>query len=144
MQQALDRNILDRLITMGRQRGQLTTADLRANLPVETMSTEDIALIVIHLEESGVAVELEEDLLFPQQKFQPPRRESAKIIPFPGPAAKSERSKKTPAPLTALTHAPAQTAEPQHYPNRLIHWIVAAAGLMALAVLALIVFASTT
>jgi hypothetical protein len=53
MQQALDSNTLDRLISLGRKQGYLTNQDLEANLPIDSMSAEEIALIVVHLEEMG-------------------------------------------------------------------------------------------
>ncbi|MGY2048298.1 RNA polymerase sigma factor region1.1 domain-containing protein [Methylobacterium sp. JK268] len=65
MQPAIDRATLDRLIARGRAQGQLTTADLRGELPISGMSPDTIALVLIELEEAGIPVELEEDLLGP-------------------------------------------------------------------------------
>jgi hypothetical protein len=141
MQQALDRNTLDRLIDLGRRQGQLTTEDLRASLPIESMSAEEIALIVIHLEESGVAVELEDSLLRPNPGPTPPATMSAEIIPFPRPA--KPRPKPKVALLETVAAAPlAARPQPEAGPSRAIHWIVAAAAVLALAVVGLVIFAS--
>ena len=53
---------LDRLIALGRQKGELTPADLQAALPIHSMSAEAIAQVVLDLEAAGIPVELE-DLL---------------------------------------------------------------------------------
>lgn len=143
MQQALDRNTLDRLITLGRRQGQLTTEDLRATLPVESMSAEEIALIVVHLEESGIAVELEDSLLTPGSRSAAPATVGAEIIPFPRPAAKPRPKPKVDA-LQAGLPPLQMPARPEAGPSRAIHWIVAAAGLFALAVVGLVIFASVS
>ena len=142
MQQALDRNTLDRLIALGRRQGQLTTEDLRASLPIESMSPEEIALIVVHLEESGVAVELEESLLSPSPRSGSPATMGAEIIPFPRPVAKP-RPKPKVASLEAGVPPLLMPAKPEARPSRAVHWIVAAAGVLALAVVGLVIFASS-
>jgi hypothetical protein len=139
MQPALDRITLDHLISLGRRQGHLTTEDLRASLPVETMSAEEIALIVVHLEETGVPVELEESLLSPNPKPQPVPRKSAEIIPFPGPEARN-RKKLKPKPLKPAP-APAASQETEVKTKPVSYWIYTAAGLLALAVFGLIIFA---
>ena len=92
------------------------------------MSTDEIALIVVHLEEAGVPVELDDSLIAPNAKpLQAPSR-SAEIIPFPDRAA-AARMKKRAAPLQK-----APPAQPSHPPSSsrksgLPHWAVAIAGL---------------
>lgn len=54
------RQDIDRLIALGRRKGVLTPADLHATLPIRAMSAEDIAQVVLEVEEAGVPVELEE------------------------------------------------------------------------------------
>src|SRR5688500_11702123 len=108
MQPALDSTTLDRLISLGRERGHLTTEDLRASLPIESMSAEDIALIVVHLEETGVPVELEDSLLSPAPRPMP--RKSAEIIPFPGSQGYRKPSKAKPLqPVKPALPEPSQT-----------------------------------
>lgn len=144
MQQALDRNILDRLIDLGQRQGQLTTADLRATLPVEAMSAEEIAQVVVQLEERGVAVELETALLNPQTKSKPIQAPGAEIIPFPDKATRLKRSRPESAASKAILQikerAP-ESGEAERHP--VVHWVVAAAGLLAFAGLILIIFASS-
>ncbi|HEU6440793.1 MAG TPA: RNA polymerase sigma factor region1.1 domain-containing protein [Microvirga sp.] len=140
MQPALDSTTLDRLISLGRERGHLTTEDLRASLPIESMSADDIALIVVHLEETGVPVELEPELLSPDQKPVSMPRHSAEIIPFPGPRAKSRPAKAQP-----LQPARSSISEPRDETADLMppaHWVVAGAGILAFAVFSLIIFAT--
>jgi hypothetical protein len=134
MQQALDSNTLDRLISLGRKQGHLTNRDLEDNLPITSMSAEEIALIVVHLEESGVPVELEDRLSAPNAKPSPPAQKSAEIIPFPDRAA-AARMKKWTAPLQKAS--PAKTEAPgfAKHESRAAHWAVAAAGLLVLALM---------
>jgi hypothetical protein len=138
MQPALDRTIMDRLTILGRERGHLTTEDLRLNLPVDRMSAEEIALIVVQLEGSGVAVELEDSLISPE----PAPRRSAEIIPFPKrPAADRPRPKPislrpaTPQPVAA---DPIQVEET----TPLSLWIFALAGILAFVAFTLILLAT--
>jgi len=138
MQPALDSTTLDRLISLGRERGHLTTEDLRASLPIESMNAEEIALIVVHLEETGVPVELEESLLSPDPKPMP--RKSAEIIPFPGPRAdrKKPRAKLLQPAKPALPEARQTPTDGSPF----AHWAIAGAGVLAFAVFSLIIFAT--
>ena len=144
MQQALDTNTLDRLVDLGRKRGQLTTADLRTTLPIETMSAEDIALIVLHLEETGIAVELEDGLLSPNPTPSPIPPQGAQIIPFPGPTRVPAKKKtmlsggQPPVPLQRNPEEPSPALAPH------AHWAVAAAGLAVLVAIALFAFLIAT
>jgi hypothetical protein len=138
MQPALDSTTLDRLISLGRERGHLTTEDLRASLPIESMSAEDIALIVAHLEETGVPVELEDSLLSSDPRPMP--QKSAEIIPFPGP-----QSHRKPAKAKPLQPVKPALPEPRQVPTEdtpAAHWVIAAAGMLAFAVFSLIIFAT--
>ena len=56
MSAAIERRILDRLIALGRATGRISSEELRAHLPTATMTAEDIALVVLELEEAGVVV----------------------------------------------------------------------------------------
>jgi hypothetical protein len=72
---AVDQDTLARLLAHGRAQGHLTTEDLRRALPVDGMQAEDIALVVAHLEDEGVPVELDETLApgGPAHDAAPPR-----------------------------------------------------------------------
>jgi hypothetical protein len=131
MQQALDSNTLDRLISLGRERGQLTIQDLETNLPIHSMSTDEIALIVVHLEEAGVPVELDESLLTANPKPPQAPARSAEIIPFPDRAA-AARMKKRAAPLQKAPPAQPEPAAFAKQEKRAAHWAVAVAGLLVL------------
>lgn len=135
---AIGKDSLDRLLARGRERGQVTTEDLRRELPVEAMSPEDIAVVVVHLEERGVAVELEESLLArtggspgistrgdPELVLPPDRRDP----PAPGPPQE-------PGGLMSGTPAPAAAEPPRGL--RAVHWAVVAAGLATLLLLFLL------
>jgi hypothetical protein len=140
MQPALDSTILDRLISRGRERGYLTTEDLRVNLPVESMSTEEIALVVVQLEEIGLAVDLEESFLSASRKPMPLPQRTAQIIPFPGSRDEWRKSK-------AKTLQPTKPAMPEQRPvaeegTFFSNWIILAAGGSAFAFFSLLIFAA--
>ncbi|MBB4041977.1 hypothetical protein GGR34_003661 [Microvirga flocculans] len=129
MQQALDSNILDRLIALGREQGRLTNQDLLAHLPVDAMSAEDIALIVIHLEETGIPVDLDDSLIASHAKPRPLPRRSAEIIPFPDRAA---RMKTRTAPPRDAEPAPSKAPIPGKPESKAVRRAAAAAGLLVL------------
>jgi hypothetical protein len=134
MQPAFDSNTLDRLIALGRERGHLTNQDLEANLPIASMSAEEIALIVVHLEETGVPVELDDSLLSPNAKVSPASAKSAEIIPFPDRAAAARMKRRT-APLQKGQPSQAETAKSSPQGKRAAHWAVAVSGLLVLVLL---------
>lgn len=134
MQPALDSNTLDRLIALGREQGHLTNQDLEANLPIASMSAEEIALIVVHLEETGVPVELDDSLIVPGAKPGPAPVRSAEIIPFPDRAAVARMKRRT-APLQKGLPSQPETAKSERQGRRTAHWAVAMAGLLVLALL---------
>jgi len=136
MQPAIDRNTLEGLIALGRQRGGLTNQDLQAALPVGTMSAEDIALIVLQLEEAGVPVELDECLLQPRPGAAAPLP-SAEILPFPKrPATLPKPRSRADSSVSRLGGAAASPRTSR--PMRPAHWAVA--GSVLLVVLIAIVF----
>ncbi|MCJ2086179.1 RNA polymerase sigma factor region1.1 domain-containing protein [Methylobacterium sp. E-005] len=59
MSQTIDRGTLDRLIALGRERGELSAEDLRAALPVERLDVDDLVLVMLELEAAGISVEPE-------------------------------------------------------------------------------------
>ena len=134
MQPALDSNTLDRLIALGRKQGHLTNRDLEDNLPIASMSAEDIALIVVQLEETGVPVELDDGLQSPNAKPGPAPARSAEIIPFPDRASVA-RMKQRKTPLQKASVSAPKTAEPAGRQSRVAHWAVAIAGFIVLALL---------
>src|SRR4051794_1286337 len=59
MTPAIDRAALDRLIALGKGTGRVSMHELRTHLPVSSLTAEDIALVVLELEDAGVEVELD-------------------------------------------------------------------------------------
>ncbi len=53
----IDRATLDRLIALGRGRGELTASELQAALPVDTLDVDALVLVMLELEAAGVSVE---------------------------------------------------------------------------------------
>ncbi|WP_262267526.1 RNA polymerase sigma factor region1.1 domain-containing protein [Microvirga yunnanensis] len=134
MQPALDSSTLDRLIALGREQGHLTNQDLEANLPIASMSAEEIALIVVHLEETGVPVELDDSLASPNPKPNPAPVRSAEIIPFPDRAA-AARVKRRNAPLQKASPTASEAPKAAQPGGRATHWAVAISGLLVLVLL---------
>ncbi|MDP4005667.1 RNA polymerase sigma factor region1.1 domain-containing protein [Methylobacterium sp. NEAU K] len=82
MSQMIDRGTLDRLIALGRARGELTAVDLQAALPVDRMEVDALVLVMLELEAAGVSVEPE--------AFGPPadrRVPGALTLPEPSPGS---------------------------------------------------------
>ena len=57
MTAAVPRAALERLIAQGREHGRLSPDQLQAELPIDSMQVEDIALFVFELESAGISVE---------------------------------------------------------------------------------------
>ncbi|MBB2962637.1 RNA polymerase sigma factor region1.1 domain-containing protein [Methylobacterium sp. R2-1] len=53
----IDRATLDRLIVLGRERGELTAEELQAALPVDSLDVDALVLVILELEAAGVSVE---------------------------------------------------------------------------------------
>ncbi|MEE7482660.1 hypothetical protein MPAR168_18035 [Methylorubrum populi] len=53
----IDRGTLDRLIALGRERGELTAEALQAALPVDSMDVDTLVLVMLELEAAGISVE---------------------------------------------------------------------------------------
>jgi hypothetical protein len=123
MRPAIDRSTVESLILLGKQRGGLTNQDLQAALPVGSMSAEDIALIVMQLEEAGVSVDLDESLSVGGQRPTTPPKRSAEILPFP--KSPHGRPKSSPGPVSLETKPRVLAAKrPAHPKARGAHWAV--------------------
>jgi hypothetical protein len=98
---------LDRLIKLGRQRGSVSTEDLREGLPLDVMTVEEISNIIDRLEEADVRVEIDPTLFSPIHRIVPQT-----LAPTP----KSElQIKAQPTTVHApgpAVHAPGQGASP--------------------------------
>jgi hypothetical protein len=136
----IDRSTLDRLVAQGRAKGQLTNEDLAAALPIETMDAEDIALVVVHLEEAGIAVELDESLLTGRPSRPP---EGVPRLDFLAPAGPAASPAPARADLSAAAHsgpgAQRDDADPRGAGPG-VHRAVALAGIAVVALLVLALF----
>jgi hypothetical protein len=56
------------LAELGRRREQLTTADVQTFLPIDAMSSEEIARAISYLEDQGIEIMVDPDLLFPRPR----------------------------------------------------------------------------
>lgn len=57
MTSMIDRGTLDRMIALGRERGELTAEEFQAALPVESMDVDALVLMMLELEAAGISVE---------------------------------------------------------------------------------------
>ncbi|HZH53055.1 MAG TPA: RNA polymerase sigma factor region1.1 domain-containing protein [Microvirga sp.] len=105
MRPAIDQSIFEGLISLGRQRGGLTNEDLRRALPIGAMSAEDIALVILQLEESGIPVDLDESLLMAASRNTASPRPSAEILPFPKRPRQQTAAPRSPAAFGAQARA---------------------------------------
>jgi len=138
----IDQGTLSRLMAVGRAKGGLTNEDLRAALPVETMSADDIALVVVHLEDAGIPVELDESLLTPHGTRAPADVRPVEILspekastaaPAPGARARSDA-------VMAAAPGPAKPGSPPPVSRSgwRSAWGLAAVALMILALVLLL------
>lgn len=123
----------------GSRRGFVTVEDIRATLPIDEMNADEIAMIVVQLEEAGVSVELDEDLIGSSRRRDVASQE-APAIELPGaPPVKPGATKPAPAPGVAqdayATAEPINTTAPAG-PGGWI-FVLAAAALVALGALLL-------
>jgi hypothetical protein len=140
MEPTIAKDVLDRLVALGRRQGHLTTEEVRHALPVDAMSPDEIALVVVHLEDQGIPVELEESLLAPHPgPRSSPNDEPALVLRPEQDADWSVRG--TPPPTQALANTGADATPPTPPPPRAmraVHWAVALAGVVLLLVVVVV------
>ena len=76
-----DTEALDELVKLARQRGRISMEDVRKVLPVDSMSVEDIARIVVRLEESGFELEIDPSLEATEGKTTASEAPAAELDP---------------------------------------------------------------
>jgi len=79
----IDEKLLATLRARAAQQGFLTTDDLRAVLPIDTLSANDLAMIVLQLEDVGVSLEIPNNLLGSSRR-QTPTSSQTPVIQLPG------------------------------------------------------------
>jgi len=136
---AIDKTSIDRLVALGRKSGRLTTENLRDVLSIETMSADDIALVVVHLEDAGIPVELEDSLLTEPKRPQPAATQGAEIVPLPDRSRKPRSSTSEAVPLRLGVPFMADEPALRRHDPRHVHWAVAIAGIIVLALLGLVI-----
>jgi hypothetical protein len=141
MAAGIDKDTLQRLIALGQRKGRLSPEDLLTGLPVDRMSAEDIALVVLEIEEAGVPVEVEETLAM---LARPGKRPSmpvpvAPLPPLPPPPSGEARLAPQPiaARAPAAAEAPARVSTDAAAKRAEVNRIVALAGLATLLILGL-------
>jgi hypothetical protein len=137
MDSGIDRNTLDRLVALGQTRGTLTVRDLKEHLPIEDLDADTIALIVAHLEDAGIAVELDD----------PPSTGPGRTPPLQAPGAELQTpggSHRPPPSRAAVTGelGPAELRGDGTHPSDFrqsprVHRAVAIAGVLVLLLLGL-------
>lgn len=68
----IDEAILTKLVTGARQRGGISLEDLRKELPVDSMSIEDISVVLARLDEAGFDLDIDPALLSSKHHASPP------------------------------------------------------------------------
>ena len=104
----IDRATLDRLIALGRERGELTAGELQAALPVEALDVDALVLVMLELEEAGVSVE--PDAFGPRgETVAAPRF----TLPMPEPGTPPAPEPARPGPPGAGAEPPPHVAKPE-------------------------------
>ena len=137
MQPMIDKDVLDRLVARGRRTGHITTEDLRQALPVDAMGPDEIALVVVHLEEQGVPVELDESLLAPHAGPRSAQTTGGPEIVLPPDPPEARPKPPPPDTFAQVQSAPAGTAPAPVRGLRPAHWAVALAGLLVVILLSI-------
>lgn len=136
----IDSSTLNRLVALGQSKGRLTTEDLADALPVGSMSADDVALVVVHLEDAGIPVELDEHLLA-DRPGRPPGEAGAFELTSPqAPARPSAPARADPGVLGDDAPPAPHPQGPGDRPARSVHTAVVLAGLVVLGLLMLAVF----
>ena len=65
------------------RQGAVTTGDLREILPIEQMSADELALVVLELEDAGVPIEVDEALMGSSRR-RTPTAQQIPVINLPG------------------------------------------------------------
>jgi len=93
------------LMELGRRQGRVSTDDFRRLLPIASMSSEEIANLVLRLEERGIAVDLDPTLFVPsgtRREGSPSPADAVTLRPAPP---------SPPAPETRMGSGPPQAPQ---------------------------------
>lgn len=124
----------------GARKGFVTIDDLREALPIDQMNADEIALVVVHLEEAGVSVELDDDLMGVSRR-RGATAPGAPSLSLPG-APRPRRDPTQPAPAPGIAQDAYRASEPinETPPASSSAWLFVAAAAAVIALGALILF----
>jgi hypothetical protein len=108
-------NDFDRLVALGRRKGRLDIDDIKGTMSVEAMTTEDVAGLVILLEEHGIAIDLDPELLVPRNG-PPPLAAKPLFIPSGDKASFDAPTRLGQAAGPVAADVPHGEAEPDGFP----------------------------
>ncbi len=137
MSVSLANDSLARLAELGRRRGSLSAEDLGRVLPIERMSDEEIGTTVAYLEDHGIEVTLDPDLLVARPLCRPERPIAG--FASASPVRTAERSSQTPDHLRRdLRHQDTHGRAPARPRFEIVSVVLA--GLIVCAVVAVLVW----
>lgn len=121
------------------RQGSVTIGDLREILPIEQMSADELALVVLELEDAGVPIEVDEALMGSSRR-RTPTAQQAPLINLPGAQGAMRNDEPMRAAVPGLSPDAYRPSEPIYRatPEQAGAWkFVAAAGaLIALGAIA--------
>ena len=130
----LDRATLDRLIALGRVRGELTASEFQAALPVEALDVDALVMVMLELEAAGISVEPDafgprpESVAIPAFTLASPPPDP----PMPRNAA-GDASRPPPLPAATPRHEAGTAGDPQE--DEAVGRVVLIAGIALVAIL---------
>src|SRR5215210_3868012 len=101
----IDEGRLQDLIDLGQTKGRLSTEDLQEVIPVDTMSLEELAEVILRLERAGIDVEVDPALL--EREPGTAARRPALVETLPDSALGTEGRATAAGTVSATTAAPA-------------------------------------
>jgi hypothetical protein len=130
------------LMDVGRRAGRVSTDDFRRLLPIDSMSPEDIANVVLRLEERGIAVDLDPNLFVPGSK---PSRPSGDMPDSVATLRPEPPSRRAPGPQGAVdapvaSPGPPLSARLKIAPQSRTLWVIVST-VIAVAIIILLSFA---
>lgn len=137
----IDEAILTELVAGARQRGSISLEDLRKELPVDSMTIEDISVVLARLDEAGFDLDIDPALLSSPHHASPPHETTiSKPEPTGLPETETESQKQPSSFPTATTgtikNAPAARRSNAVLSPSMLPWI------LAFAIILLAVFAA--
>ncbi|MEK0083945.1 RNA polymerase sigma factor region1.1 domain-containing protein [Benzoatithermus flavus] len=89
-----------RLKELGQRQGHVTLDQVKSVLPIDTMTPEELGRVAMQLEDAGVEVQLDEDLLRPRSSTREEVASPSRLLPVDS----------EPAPMPPAAPSPARAA----------------------------------